>query len=110
MLRDGAHHTLTVDEEQLDRLDWEEIGDDDPQDRLLTVVMIGGVPHHLEGIAVQEVPDPDPDFRPRQVALSDHCTDILDSYMCADGGTDEAFLTVEINGRQYCLFMTPYRD
>lgn len=110
MLHDPTYYALSIDEQQLQTFDWEEIGADNPKDRLLTAVRIAGVPHHLEAIAVQRVPDPDSDMRPAQVASSDYYADILDDYRAADGGTDEAFLTVEIHGREYCLFMTPFRE
>lgn len=110
MQHDPTYYALSVDQELLKKFEWEEIGADDPKDRLLTTVLIGGVPHHLEAIAVEERPDPVPGLRPEQVASSYLYRDILNDYRAADGGTDEPFLTVDINGSHYCLFMTPFRD
>lgn len=107
---DRTYQALVVDHALFQTLEWEEIGYDDPTDRLLTTVLIGRVPHHLEAIAVEDRPDPEPDMLPRQVASSDLYDEILEHYQAADMGTDEPFLAVEIGGRRYCLFMTPYRE
>lgn len=108
MMSNPAHFAFIVDEERLAKFKWEEIGVSDPTDRLLATIVIGGVPHHLEAISVQDDPDSDPGRRPDQVASSDCYADVLDYFRAADGATDSSFRTVDLRGRQYCLFMTPY--
>jgi len=110
MERYPVRYALAVEPEILGRFEWEEIGADDPKARLLIAVSIAGVPHHLEAIAVENGPRTDSEMRPEQVASSHLYREILDHYRAADMGTDEPFLTVEIGGRQYCVFMTPYRE
>ena len=76
---------------------WQAIGEDDPRHRLLAHVDIGGASHHLEarefvedgdGLAPVEYPE---DW--------EGLAEITDSWPAA---------FVEIEGRTYGLFMTPY--
>ena len=93
----------------LDRITWSPCGpDDDPKAKLIATLTIGGANHHLEAYQVTEherarelghapVQEPVP-------AIANEFLE-LDETFYADG----AFETVEIEGRTYCLFMSPFR-
>jgi len=86
----------------LETIEWERWGDVDggePENRLLATVAIGGVPHHLEAIEVRESED----GVQEAVAGGEQ----FDELYVACGG-DGPLATVEIDGRGYCLFLSPF--
>jgi hypothetical protein len=84
---------------------WEDISLDPdlPGSRLLAAVKIGGVHHHLEAIEIRNG-----ESKFDQSATCALCDEILMRYdaVDSDGGS---FSTVEIRGRTYALFLTPFR-
>lgn len=85
-------------------IEWEDISFDTslPRSRLLATVQIAGIDHHLEAIQVEGLNPSD------QQATCPDCEDILRRYdaVDSDGG---AFSTVDIDGRDYAVFLTPFR-
>jgi len=73
-----------------------------PESKLLATVQFGSTLHHLEAIAVTEREDGEQvaDDAEHEALLSD-LSDAL-----GEGG---AFHTATINGREYALFLSPFR-
>ncbi|WP_062120406.1 hypothetical protein [Aureimonas sp. AU40] len=88
----------------LDKLVWDEIGEDDnPRSRLLAHIEIGPVSLHLEA---WEVTERDDGNGSEQVAVEGSArTDDLDRLQTM---MDCAFTTLDMNGRSYVLVATPY--
>lgn len=85
---------------------WDACGpDEDPKSRLIATLTIGGVHHHLEALAVVN------DEKGEQIPVGDECGPVSDQFIKCDVAFsgDGPFETVEIEGRTYCLFMSPYR-
>lgn len=82
---------------------FEQVGHDDPASKLLATITFGGVSHHLEAIAVSESDTGE------QQAASIADRDDFDEIGEAFYG-DGAFHTVAIRGREYVLFLSPYRQ
>jgi hypothetical protein len=91
---------------------------EDPTARLLAVVEIAGVSHHMEAIAVCNMNDAgkkvdldSDDYEPGEVyeqrADDPAWQEMLDEYYQACGG-EGAFHTVEIGDREYVLCITPF--
>lgn len=80
---------------------WELQDLTDPMRRLFTTVLICGVHHHLEAVPVKRDEDD------QQVGLTPEADDYLGEMFQAFGG-DGAFSTLEIEGQEYCVFMSPY--
>jgi hypothetical protein len=82
---------------------WEEASgdDEDPRGRLLCMVWVNSVPCHLEAWAVHY------DETPMEVQQADIRPDDLDDLFRAVGG-DGPFQTLQIQGRDYILVMTPH--
>jgi hypothetical protein len=85
---------------------WEDISFDVslPRRRLLATVQIAGVHHHLEAIEVNQGGS-----KFDQRATCSRCDEILKRYdaVDSDGGP---FNTVEIDERDYAVFLTPFRS
>lgn len=74
--------------------------DDDPGAKLLGQVTIAGVPHHIEGWAVR-----DNEETGEQEAICD-----FTSYAeVSNAMTEGAGVTVNINGREYFMVVTPHQ-
>jgi hypothetical protein len=102
----------------LDRITWSPCGpDDDPKAKLIATLTIGGVHHHLEAYQVEmlETELAVSPGRARELGYVPTTTEQVPVEAIADLFPDEAFPgdgpfeTVEIEGRTYCLFMSPYR-
>lgn len=74
--------------------------DEDPGAKLLGQLTIGGVPHHIEGWAVRENEETG-----EQEAVSEYTSyeEVTNSM------TEGAGVTVEINGREYFMVVTPHQ-
>jgi hypothetical protein len=82
---------------KLEDLIWEQIGDEDPEHRLLAHIKIGDLDMHLEARELTE------DSEGNQTTLEypdDH------GVMC--NIADTTFIPLEINGRDYFVFALPY--
>jgi hypothetical protein len=79
-------------------INWRAVGEDDPLDRLLATVLIGGSFHHLEAREITEDEDDGISF----VSYPED----YDTLRELAGGRPSS--TVSIEGRDYILFMTPY--
>ncbi|WYK05472.1 hypothetical protein DWF04_006075 [Cereibacter sphaeroides f. sp. denitrificans] len=77
---------------------WDETGQEDPRSRLLAHIRVAGVDMHLEAIEVAETED-------GQIAICDERRNDLGTLQDIEG---TAFATVEIGGRDYVLYATPY--
>jgi hypothetical protein len=73
----------------------------DRASKILACITFGGIPHHLEAIAVSETD-----------AGQQRATDIENkeffSELCETFYGDSTFMTVTIRGREYALFLFPY--
>lgn len=88
-------------------LTWDQIGDDDdPRNRLLTSIRIGPLYMHLEAVEVYESKEEGDDWtgsglRAKFEGRDDYLQTLMD--------LEEAiFSTLEINGRTYTLWATPF--
>jgi hypothetical protein len=82
---------------ELAAIAWDKIGETDPANRMLAHIRIAGLDMHLEARQVEY----DGDGNQGIVDFSDDYDHL--SAMC-----DCAFTTVEIEGREYLLYATPY--
>lgn len=91
---------------ELTTLTWEAIGtslgpDVDPRGRLLATLILGGASFHVEAFEVRQ------DDKLGQVGVDDDVHIIFSEFANAAGG-DGPFETVEIEGRDYAVFMSPF--
>jgi hypothetical protein len=106
----------------VEAITWNACGPEhDRTAKLITEVVIGGTSHHLEAYAVVEneiLDDSVPTHTARELGyaptrteqvlqVSSDVIDVGDLEQCFPG--DGAFETVEIEGRSYILFLSPYR-
>ncbi len=82
------------------QIHWEENCVNDVN-RLLAHVMIGSSDFHLEAIAVRDKDDGTDE------GCDDICNDLLNEAYALAG--DGPFERMEIDGREYVVFMTPYQ-
>lgn len=82
---------------------WTEAGpEDDPRARLLATLYVNQTPHHVEALAVDDVEDVvrnqavHPDY--------EHMVDQVADAVASQG----SWQTVEIDGRNYVLIITPH--
>jgi len=86
----------------LEVFEFEHVGpDDDPTASLLATLMFGGVHHHVEAYAVTAHDDG------VQRAAHSLFDDNIDQVYDAIGG-DGPWRTVDINGREYVIIVTPF--
>lgn len=90
----------------LSKIMWRATGsflgeDADNRARLTATVRIGGADHHLEAIEVAEI-----DGLQVGVNGAEQVFEELDLF----NGTDGKFETVSIEGREYALSMTPFKN
>jgi hypothetical protein len=86
----------------LDVPEWERSSDPAEDGRLYATIEILGALHHLEAVPVTE------HERHGQVGQTDLADDLLGEYGTAFGAEGGPFMTVEIEGQQYAVFMSPY--
>ena len=81
--------------------DWEQISDleGDPSARLLATIKINGLYMHLEAIAVTTNDDGIHE-------AVDPCRE--DDLAALENAEDTAFRTIEIMGREYVIYATPF--
>lgn len=89
----------------LSTIEWEDISLDEelPRSRLLAVLRLDGVHHHLEAIEVERGGS-----KFNQSAVCVLCDEILKRYEAVDPDAGP-FNTVEIDGHTYAMFLTPFR-
>jgi hypothetical protein len=80
---------------------WEAGSDPVEDGRLYATVEVGGSLHHLEAIPVYQHPDYG------QSGVTEISENILGELHAAFGA-EGAFHTVEINGQEYAVFMSPF--
>lgn len=86
----------------LEALTWDQIGDDDdPANRLLTTIRIGPLFMHLEAVEVV------PNFHDAYDAKFEGRDNYLQTLMDLEETT---FQTLQIDGRWYVLWATPFGD
>ena len=91
----------------LDALTWDEIGDDDdPKNRLLTSIRIGPLYMHLEAVEVVTSSEAGDDWtgsglRAKFEGRDDYLQTLMDF-------EEAIFSTLEIDGRVYALWATPF--
>jgi hypothetical protein len=84
----------------LEKITWRACGDNDPLTRLIARVQIGGADHHLEAREMRQSEVFPNDWEP---------VEYPEDIDALEGVAGSAFVEfVEIEGRTYCLFMTPY--
>jgi hypothetical protein len=84
----------------LDRITWRAVGENDPLTRLIARVQIGGADHHLEAREMRLSEVVDGGWEPVEFPED------IDNLEAVAGAAFSDF--TEIEGRTYCLFMTPY--
>lgn len=95
-------HTRQVTHLPIEQIQFEASGpDDDKTSRLLATLYIGSLPCHLEAIAVKE------NKKYGQVAANGAFENNLNGMFQA-AEPDGAFDTIEMNGRDYVLLLTPH--
>ena len=82
-------------------IEWEQSSNPEDDGRLYAVLDILGIPHHLEAVPVQDCAANGQEGR---TPIAD---EMLDGLYLAFGG-EGAFSTVEIDGQEFALFMSPF--